>query len=160
MALANALCLIFSTMSVAHANIDIVEMRALIYPSVAVNKKRGLQAPPLETAPAFQNKYNEEAAMVHICVHAITVGSLIWSLYSVPETRRIMWPALAFEIGSLAVSPLLLSVVEEILVAKTGAGIKAAFEKVMRRQLLRNLFLHVPCMLLCLWAIMRLIERP
>jgi hypothetical protein len=160
MALANALCLIFSTMSVAHANIDIFEMRALIYPSVAFNKKRGLQAPPLETAPAFHYKYAEGAAMVHICVHAITIGSLLWSLSSVPETRRIMWPALAFEIASLAVSPLMLSVMEEILVAKTGAGIKAALEKLMRRQLLRNLLLHVPCMLLCLSAVMRLIARP
>lgn len=71
-----------------------------------------------------------------------------------------MWPALAFEIASLAVSPLMLSVMEEILVAKTGAGIKAALEKLMRRQLLRNLLLHVPCMLLCLSAVMRLIARP
>ena len=159
MALANALGLIFSTMSVAHAFNDIVVFRAFIYPSVAFNKERGLQTPPLETARAYQYKYGEEESKIHICVHGITVGSLIWSLVSVSETRRFTWPALAFEIASLAVAPLLMSVVEEIGSAKSATAIKAAIEMLIRRQLVRNLLLHIPCMLFCLSAVMRLMAR-
>lgn len=158
MALANCLGLIFSTMSVAHAFNDIVEMRALIYPSTEFNKKRGLKAPSLETAPAYHYKYAEGSSKVHICVHAATVGSLIWSLALVQETRRISSAALVFELASLAISPWLLSVMEEIFAARSDRAIGAGLTKLIGRQLVRNAFLHVPCMLCCLMAVMRLMK--
>jgi hypothetical protein len=159
MALANPLALMFSAMSVAHAFNDIFEMRALIYPAVEFNKKRNLKAPAIDTAPAFHYKYAEGLAMVHMCVHALTICSLIWSLVSTPDTRTLATIALVFDVLSLAVAPLLLSVMEEIFEAKTATSIQSGLEKCMRRQLLRNASLHIPCMLCCLSAVMKAIEK-
>ena len=156
MALANPLGLVFATISVTHAVNDIFEMQTLLYPSVDFKKRRGLKAPSIETAPAYLDKYVEEVTKAHIVVHAATVGSLIWSLVSIPSTRTIASAALIFEVSSLAVSPFLLTTMEEILAAKTPAGIEGGLKKVIWQQLARMLFLHLPCLLCCLSAVMRL----
>jgi hypothetical protein len=129
MALANTLGLIFATMSVSHAVNDIFEMRALLYPSVDFNKKRALRAPLIETAPAYHYKYAEGTARVHIFFHAVTDGSLIWSLVWISSTRTIASAALIFEVSSLAVSPFLLTTMGDIFSAKTPAGIESGLKK-------------------------------
>lgn len=66
MALANALGLIFSTMSIAHAVIDAVEMMALICPDASedFNKQKGLTSPSVETAPALFYRYAAKVTVV------------------------------------------------------------------------------------------------
>ena len=160
MALPNALGLIFSTMSVANAIVDIPVLRAPLYPATEFNKKRGLHAPAIESVPAYQYRYAEGVRMGHQIIHGATISTLIWSLTSVRTSRYPIFVAMIFEIASLAVAPLLLSVMEEIFSAKRAGDVVSGTEKLIRRQVLRNAFLHVPCMLCCLWAVLQTSSRP